>query len=159
MFEPRDELHARVRPIGTQQVIDDPLLDAERTGEQRQVDLLVGGRGQDARAAEAAARRECRANLRLLRQVVAAQQPQDQVDGRPPPGDVVLQVAIEALVAQVDVRREADQDDVLLAGRQSEELAELDQPLARRGVRCVRTSAAPSGPPSASSESTSASAM
>ena len=57
-----------------------------------------------------------------------AQQVQHQVDAGPPFGHVVLQIAEESLVAQVDLGRQADEQHVQLEVREPEEPLQLVQP-------------------------------
>ena len=68
---------------------------------------------------------------------IAAQQVEGECHRRPAPRHIVLQVAVEALVAQVELGPECDDEDVEVEGFETERLAQQRQrgTASRRGVR------------------------
>jgi hypothetical protein len=64
-----------------------------------------------------------------------AQEVERQIDGGPPPGDVVLEIGVEPLVAKVDVRGESEDDDIQVERSQLVLLGQPDETRARH--RCL----------------------
>ena len=63
--------------------------------------------------------RRLRREMGRARQLLAgrgAQEVQGQVHGGPPPGHVILEVRVDPLILQVDVRAQGDEDDVEIEG-------------------------------------------
>jgi hypothetical protein len=107
-----------------QQQVDDLVVELQDAGEQRRLDgARVGNQVEQAVATE----------RRIGPQVGApgepggwrvAEQVERQVDGGPAAGDVVLEVGVQALVAEVDLRRQRNQDEIEVEAGQVERIPE-----------------------------------
>ena len=121
-----------VQAADAQQVVADPLVEAQRAGAGR-----GGGQGgrierEQAVAAQRAVRQEGVAALARVAQA-PVEQGERQVRGGVLAGRVVLDVGVQALERRVKLRRQAEEQDVLLERR---ELEVAGQQVERgRGVR------------------------
>ena len=107
---------ASVQPPLAGEHVDDLLVQTDRHGQQRGIELVRLGREADEPVPQ---QRRLRREMGALRQLLAgrgAQEVQGQVHGGPPAGHVILEVRVDPLILQVDVRAQGDEDDVEIEG-------------------------------------------
>ena len=103
-----------VQPTLSEQDVDDLLVQLEDVRQQRRLDgHRIGEQGDHPVADQRRVGAEQRPGVQLPGGR-RGEQVQRQVDRGPPPADVILQIAVDPLVPQVDVGRQGDQRQVEL---------------------------------------------